>query len=69
MNLLKTLILAAALALVACATVPAPSIGIIDTPFTAADGTRSIQFSGWIPAPPADVYAAIATTDGWKRWA
>lgn len=67
--MLKSLMLVAALALSGCATTPAPSSGIADTSFTAADGTRSIQLSGWLAAPPAEVYRAIATVEGWKRWA
>lgn len=67
--MLKSLMLAAALTLAACASAPPPATGITDTSFTAPDGTRSIQLSGRIAAPPADVYAAIATAEGWKRWA
>lgn len=67
--MLKSLVLAAALALASCTTAPAPTTGIADTSFTAPDGTRAIQLSGWMPAHPAEVYAAIATADGWKRWA
>ena len=67
--MLKSVLLAATLALAGCAMAPPPSSGISDTSFAAPDGTRSIQFSGWLAAPPAEVYSAIATADGWKRWA
>lgn len=67
--MLKPLMLATALALSACTTAAPPSPGIADTSFTAPDGARSIQLSGWLAAPPAAVYGAIATADGWKRWA
>lgn len=61
--------MAVALGLAACTIAAAPATGIIDTSFAAPDGTRTIQFSSWIAAPPADVYNTIATAEGWKRWA
>lgn len=67
--MLKSIAIAAALALTACATAPAPATGIADTSFVAPDGTRSIQLSGWLAAPPAEVYRTIATAEGWKTWA
>lgn len=65
----KSIAIAAVLALADCATAPAPATGIADTSFVARDGTRSIQLSGWLAAPPAEVYRTIATAEGWKHWA
>lgn len=67
--MLKSLAIAITLLLSACAAAPPPAAGVTDTSFSAPDGTRAIQLSAWIPAPPAEVYGAIATADGWKRWA
>ena len=64
---MRSVLLAGILVLAACTT--ALTAGIRDTSFTDAQGSRTIQFSDWIPAPPAEVYAAIATVEGWKTWA
>lgn len=66
--MLKHLFLAAILACTACAT-PPPVKGIQDTSFTAADGSRAIQLSTWLDAPPSDVFRTVATPEGWKTWA
>lgn len=68
---LKHALAASLLACAACTTAPvsAPSAAIRDTSFTAADGTRAIQFSAWLAASPADVYRTISTPEGWKTWA
>lgn len=66
--MLKRLFLAAILACTACATAP-PVKGIQDTSFTAADGSRSIQLSTWLAAPPSEVFRTISTPEGWKTWA
>lgn len=66
---MKRLLLAVTLALAACTTTPAPSSAISDTSYTEADGSRAIQFSVWLSAPPADVYRAVTTAEGWKSWA
>jgi uncharacterized protein YndB with AHSA1/START domain len=70
--MMKRMLLAiAALALSACATAPSASDGpaIRDTSFTDAGGSRTIQLSTVLPAGPAEVFAAVATTEGWKTWA
>lgn len=36
---------------------------------TAADGTRSLTTEVWVPATPAQVWDAVTTAEGWKRWA
>jgi len=64
---MRSVLLAGILVLAACAT--APAAGIKDTSFTNAQGSRTIQFSGWIPAPTGEVFAAVATVEGWKTWA
>ena len=40
---------------------------VVDTSFTEPDGDRVLQLSVSIPAPPADVWRAITTAEGWKR--
>lgn len=69
MLMLRPLLMAAALGLAACTTAAAPAAGIADTSHKEADGSRTIQFAAALCAPPADVYRAIATAEGWKRWA
>jgi uncharacterized protein YndB with AHSA1/START domain len=32
-------------------------------------GTRTLTHELFVPAPPADVYAAFATPEGWRTWA
>lgn len=66
--MLKRLITAALLACAACATAP-PVTSIHDTSFTAPDGSRTIQLTTWLPAPPAGVFRTVATPEGWKSWA
>jgi len=53
----------------ACASSPPPSGAISDTSFVTADGSRTIQLSAWLPAPPSEVYRTISTPEGWKTWA
>jgi len=65
--MIKSLCLAALLACTACATRPTQAIG--DTSFAKADGSRTIQLSTWLPAPPSEVYRTITTPEGWKTWA
>ena len=36
---------------------------------TEADGSRTLVAEVEVPAPPAEVWAAIATAEGWKSWA
>ena len=36
---------------------------------TEADATRTMAHVITVPAPPADVWRAIATVEGWKTWA
>ena len=66
--MLKRLFAAVLLACAACAS-PPPVRGIQDTSFAAADGSRTIQLSTWLDAPPSEVFRTIATPDGWKTWA
>ena len=61
------LCLAALLACTACATTSTQAIG--DTSFAKADGSRTIQLSTWLPAPPSEVYRTITTPEGWMTWA
>lgn len=66
---MKSMIAAACFALTACAITPPPAQGIADSSFTEPDGSRTIQLSVWLPAPPAEVYRTVATAEGWKTWA
>ena len=34
-----------------------------------ADGSRTMAVEAWVPAAPADVWQAVTTAEGWKRWA
>ena len=64
---LRAICLGALLASSACAT--APSAVMRDTSFAMADGSRAIQLSTVLPAPPAEVYRTLSTAEGWKTWA
>jgi uncharacterized protein YndB with AHSA1/START domain len=33
------------------------------------DGTRTLRHTLVVPAPPAEVYAAFSTPEGWRAWA
>lgn len=33
------------------------------------DGTRTLIVETWVPAPPAAIWPAISTAEGWKSWA
>lgn len=66
---MRAILVAGLLALSACATPPPATTSISDTSFMEADGSRTIQFSTVLSASPAQVYAAVATFEGWKTWA
>jgi|JI10StandDraft_1071094.scaffolds.fasta_scaffold16725_7 uncharacterized protein YndB with AHSA1/START domain len=65
--MMKSMYLAALLACTACATTSSQALN--DTSFAMPDGSRAIQLSAWLSAPPAEVYRTIATPEGWKTWA
>jgi len=69
MHIERLIALIAMAAASACASTPPPSSTISDNSFVKADGYRSIQLSGWLLAPPAEVYRTITTPEGWKTWA
>ncbi len=62
----RLVIAAAALLLVAAG--PKDFASVTDSSFVAADGTRTLRLSALIPAPPAEVWTALSTPDGWARW-
>jgi len=54
----------------ACSSAPTPSSSSIqDTSSIDAQGMRTIQYSMHLNAPPAEVYQAVSTVEGWKTWA
>lgn len=70
---MKALLLAAALTVTAAAAHAEPSWrdfkGVENTSYVEPSGDRAIQLSAVIPAPPAEVFRAFATTEGFKSWA
>lgn len=72
-GVLGCVMLGLVMGLAACVSAPtgssAPSAAIADTSYTDADGSRAIQLSVRLDAPPAEVYRAVATAEGWRRWA
>jgi uncharacterized protein YndB with AHSA1/START domain len=73
---MRHFLLATAICIAACSPAPdapapvAPvSTEITDSSFSGTDGSRSIQLSVSLPAPPVEVYRTIATVEGWKTWA
>lgn len=60
--------IAAAAALLASAPAPAaPAVGA--TVQTGPDGKRTLVHEVLVDAPPAEVWAAISTAEGWRSWA
>jgi uncharacterized protein YndB with AHSA1/START domain len=68
---MRSVLLAGVLALSACAStpLPMPAAGIVDSSYSDAANTRSIQLSMYVPASPSQVYRALTTIEGWKSWA
>ena len=70
---MKSLICAAAaLALIAGAAEAKPMAqfpAVDDTSFTEPNGDRAIALAVTVPAPPAEVWRALSTADGWKSFA
>jgi len=52
-----------------CATTAASPPGIDDTSQASADGTRTLRQSVVVAAPPAAVWTAFTTTEGYREWA
>jgi len=65
---MRFLILVAALTVLAAvpAAAQAPA-ALEDTSSVEANGHRIIQLSVEIPAPPAEVWSALTTSEGWRR--
>ena len=53
--------------LAAAPALAAPAIGA--TTHTAPDGKRTLVHEVLVDAPPAEVWAAISTAEGWRSWA
>ena len=62
-------IVALALVLITPASAAAQSKpdGVTDTSFVEADGDRVIQLTAVAPAPPAAVWQALTSAEGWRR--
>jgi uncharacterized protein YndB with AHSA1/START domain len=50
-------------------TSPAPESVVSNTSFTDTAGVRTIQLSVHVKATQAEVFAAVATSAGWRSWA
>ncbi|WP_310467274.1 SRPBCC family protein [Sphingomonas sp.] len=59
----------AAFALLAAAAPAAALTPVTEQVRSEADGSVSLSHSVVVPAPPAAVWSAISTVDGWKSWA
>jgi len=44
-----------------------PAAAVANTSFMEPDGDRVMQISTVVPAPPAEVWKALSTAEGWKR--
>jgi uncharacterized protein YndB with AHSA1/START domain len=68
---MSTGILRASLALSALlsATAAPAATAVVDASTAEPDGTRTMHLSIEVPAPAADVWAALTTSDGWRGWA
>jgi uncharacterized protein YndB with AHSA1/START domain len=70
---MSTVLLRASLALSALLTAtaaPAASPSpVVDASRAEPDGTRTMHLSIEVPAPAADVWAALTTSEGWRGWA
>lgn len=58
-----------AVVLMAAATLSPALSPVSEQVRSEADGTISLSHAVVVPAPPEQVWAAIATVDGWKSWA
>lgn len=57
-------------ALILCAMLAVPAADASEVAVkTEADGTQTMTHEVLVPAPIADVWAAISTAEGWMRWA
>ena len=43
--------------------------GVTDTSFVADNGDRTMRFETEIAAPAHDIWLALSTAEGWRRWA
>ena len=68
---MSTALLRASLALSALltATVAQAASAVVDASRAEPDGTRTMHLSIEVPAPTADVWAALTTSEGWRGWA
>lgn len=75
---MRSIILAAALAAAASQALAAPDApqrswrdfpAIANESTTEPDGDRVLALSTMVPAPPAKVWEALSTAEGWKTWA
>jgi uncharacterized protein YndB with AHSA1/START domain len=68
---MSTVLLRASLALSALLTanVAQAASAVVDASRAEPDGTRTMHLSIEVPAPAADVWAALTTSEGWRGWA
>jgi uncharacterized protein YndB with AHSA1/START domain len=57
------------LAALASASTAAAASAVIDASRAEPDGTRTMHLSIEVPAPVAEVWAALTTSEGWRGWA
>jgi len=57
------------LAALASASTAAAASAVIDASRAEPDGTRTMHLSIEVPAPVAEVWTALTTSDGWRGWA
>lgn len=57
------------LAVLLALPLPAAAQQVAVSTVAEADGSRTLVHEVVVPAPPADVWSAISTAEGWKGWA
>jgi len=57
------------LAALASASTAVAASAVIDASRAEPDGTRTMHLSIEVPAPVAEVWTALTTSDGWRGWA
>ena len=68
---MSTMLLRASFALstLLTATAALAASAVVDTSRAEPDGTRTMHLSIEVPAPAADVWTALTTSEGWRGWA
>jgi len=68
---MSTMLLRASLALstLLTATAAPAASAVVDASRSEPDGTRTMHLSIEVPAPAAEVWTALTTSEGWRGWA